>query len=171
MGYDFPTDMSPIKINRHTFFVAGIILKALNAVVEIALGVLVLLTAKLVTFVDSLASQELIEDPNDFLASHFQQFLYPLLHAHTFVAIYLLSHGVIKLVLAAGLLRRDLWAYPTALGVFFLFIVYQTYRFTITHSVFLIVLTVFDLIIIWLTWKEYQALKHHLASTDAVASA
>jgi uncharacterized membrane protein len=36
---------------------------------------------------------------------------------------------------------------------------YQLHRFTRTHSWALIWLTVFDAVIIYLTWKEYQQLQ------------
>jgi len=39
------------------------------------------------------------------------------------------------------------------------FIVYQIYRFTLTGSIALIALTVFDLIVIWLIWLEYRAVR------------
>jgi uncharacterized membrane protein len=43
-----------------------------------------------------------------------------------------------------------------SLVVFAAFIVYQLYRFTFTHSAFLIVLTVFDLIVMALVWHEWR---------------
>ena len=48
-----------------------------------------------------------------------------------FAAIYLLSHGVIKVVLVASLFRELLWAYPAAIVVFTLFIVYQLYPYAL----------------------------------------
>jgi uncharacterized membrane protein len=81
-----------------------------------------------------------------------------------FYAFYLLSHGVIKLLLVAGLLRKKLWAYPASLLVLGLFIVYQLYRFSYTHGIGLIVLTVFDVIVMGLIWHEYQMVRRHLTS-------
>ncbi len=37
-----------------------------------------------------------------------------------------------------------------------MFIAYQMYRFSYTHSIGLLVLTVFDLFVVWLVWKEYR---------------
>jgi uncharacterized membrane protein len=81
-----------------------------------------------------------------------------------FYAFYLLSHGVIKLLLVAGLLRKKLRAYPASLLVLGLFIVYQLYRFSYTHGIGLIVLTVFDVIVMGLIWHEYQMVRRHLTS-------
>ena len=79
-----------------------------------------------------------------------------------FYAFYLLSHGIVKLALVVGLLMGRLWAYPASLAVMTLFIAYQLYRFTFTHSPGLIVLTVFDLVVIALIWHEYRLIRHHL---------
>ena len=149
------------KENRlHTLFVLSVLLKAFNGVLEMLLGAALLFTASITSFIENLAYAELIEDPTDFFAGYIGHFLSSsLVHTQTFAAVYLLSHGVIKIFLVAALLRRKLWAYPAAITVFFLFIVYQLYRFSSTHSALLIVITVFDLIVIVLTWYEYQALK------------
>ena len=79
-----------------------------------------------------------------------------------FAALYLLSHGAIKLWLILGLLREKLWYYPTAMVIFGLFIAYQLYRFSFTHSVFLLLITVIDLVVIALTWHENMYLRRQL---------
>ena len=76
-----------------------------------------------------------------------------------FYAFYLLSHGLMKLALVAGLLKGKLWAYPASLAVMGLFIAYQVYRYLLDHSVGLIVLTVFDIIVIALIWHEWRVVK------------
>lgn len=73
-----------------------------------------------------------------------------------FASAYLVSHGLIKAVLVIALWFDALWAYPTTIFVFGLFSAYQLYRFTHTHSLALILITVFDVLIIWLTWREYH---------------
>ena len=73
-----------------------------------------------------------------------------------FAAIYLVMHGIVKIGLVLGLLKGQRWAYPTALVVFAAFVVYQIYQFQITHAVLLIPLTIFDLVVIWLIWREYR---------------
>ena len=73
-----------------------------------------------------------------------------------FASLYLLSHGLVKVVLVICLWLNKLWAYPLTIAVFAAFMVYQIYRFTYTHSLALIILTLFDGLLIFLTWKEYQ---------------
>ena len=147
----------------HEFFEISIALKGAGALLEVVLGILLLYTDKIVDLVLHLVNNELIDDPNAFFATHVRSLL---MSSHTnssatFGALYLLSHGVVKLVLVAGLLRGKLWAYPASLAVFSLFILYQLVRFTHTHSLWLLALTVFDIFIMWLIYIEYQAVKHH----------
>ena len=143
----------------HLVFVVSVLLKALNGVLEILLGIAFLFTSALAGIIQTLIQSELIEDPADLVANAIQNFLPFLTHSQYFISIYLLSHGIIKIFLVAGLLRNKLWAYPAALVVFTLFIVYQLYRYSFTHSIWLILLTIFDLFVIWLTWHEYRVLQ------------
>ncbi|TPM84786.1 DUF2127 domain-containing protein [Mesorhizobium sp. B2-3-3] len=148
----------------HQIFEVSLLLKGAHALVECIGGLLLALvsTSTIVALVNKLTQEELTEDPNDFIASH-------LMHAAShfsvgtqhFYAFYLLSHGLIKIALVVGLLRGKLWAYPASLVALLLFIVYQLYRFSYTHSAGLIVLTLFDLIVIWLIWHEYRLVRRH----------
>ena len=94
--------------------------------------------------------------PNEWLVRSF-----PLSEQH-FYAFYLLSHGLIKSVLVVGLLREKLWAYPASFAVFGAFIAYQLYRYSYTHDVGLIALSIFDLFVIALAVHEYRLLRKHL---------
>lgn len=76
-----------------------------------------------------------------------------------FGALYLLSHGLVKVVLVAGLLLRRYWAYPAAILIFLFFLIYQLYRWTHTHAPELILLSVIDVFVILLTWAEYRRLQ------------
>jgi uncharacterized membrane protein len=79
--------------------------------------------------------------------------------AERFAALYLLSHGVIKVVLVYALLKGKLWAYPWAMAVFAGFGVYQIYRYFVHPSGWLIALTVLDVAVILLTWAEWRRLR------------
>jgi uncharacterized membrane protein len=151
----------------HQIFEISVLLKGAHASIE-CIGGLVLAfvsTNGIINLVNALTQDELIEDPNDFVATHLvslaQNFTISTQH---FYAFYLLSHGLIKVFLVVGLLRNKLWAYPVSLVVLGLFIVYQLYRFSYTHGVGLIVLTVFDVVVIGLIWHEYRLVRRHLAS-------
>jgi uncharacterized membrane protein len=73
-----------------------------------------------------------------------------------FGVVYLLLHGVVKVILVAALLKNALWAYPWTIALLGVFIVYQLYRLSLKPSVGLTALTVFDAVIAGLTYREYR---------------
>ena len=139
-------------------FAVGIILKGIDGVLEVVGGFLLLVVspATIDQVSKALTQHELSEDPHDFFATH-------LLHAAgsltgsslQFGAAYLLLHGMVKIVLVAALLKDKIWAYPWMLAFLLVFIGYQTYRMTFAFSIGLLGLTVFDLVVVWLTYREY----------------
>lgn len=149
----------------HQVFQVSIVLKGAHALIECLSGLALALisTATIVSAVNFLTQTELVEDPHDFVANHLlawaQHFS---VSTKSFYAFYLLSHGVVKLLLVAGLLKEKLWSYPASLVVLGLFIVYQLYRFSYTHGAGLIILTIFDIFVMVLIWHEYRLVRHHL---------
>ena len=148
----------------HQIFVGSVIFKGLHALIEIVGGLMLALisTQTIVHAVAGWSYDELAENRHDWIASHLLDFARGFSVAdHNFYAFYLLSHGIIKAVLVWGLLREKLWAYPASFAVFGLFIAYQLYRYTFTHEVALILLSIFDLFVIYLAVHEYRLLRHH----------
>ena len=144
----------------HQLFEVSILLKGANALVELILGIILLVSTQLNDVLIALLQNELVEDPGDFLARHADQFAHYLTpQFQLYSALYLLSHGVVKLVLVWGLLRNKLWAYPASLAVLSLFILYQVIKIVQNHSIPLILLTVFDFVVMWLIWHEYRLLQ------------
>jgi len=143
-------------------FEAGVILKGIHAIIEIVGGFFVLLISHnfIIQTVLRITGGELSEDPNDFISNYLihtaQNFS---INSKYFLAFYLLSHGIIKAVLVIALLKKKLWAYPTAIVVFGLFMVYQIIRYVYTHSIWLIIFTVFDALVIFLVYHEYRIQK------------
>jgi len=134
--------------NIHRIFVVSVAAKGLHALIEIAGGLALYLL-----------SSEAIADwirPHEWAASHFKP------EEQHFYAFYLLSHGLVKSVVVYGLLREKLWAYPASFVVFSLFIAYQLYRYSFTHDIALIALSIFDLFVIALAVHEYRLLRKHL---------
>jgi uncharacterized membrane protein len=151
----------------HQFFQLSLVLKGAHALVECAGGVLlwVISTKTIVGWVNWLSMQELIEDPHDFVATHLLEMAQHFtVGTKNFYTYYLVSHGLVKIVLIAGLLMEKLWAYPASLVVLGLFILYQVYRFSYTHSLGLVALTLFDLLVLVLIWHEYRLVRRHLAA-------
>ncbi len=146
----------------HEVFEISVVLKGIHAVAETVGGFLLLFVSKdfIIATILFLTHEELGEDPKDFIARSLVTAAHSLSFATTyFAALYLLSHGVIKLFLVVGLLRKKLWAYPGSMAVFALFILYQLYRYSHTHSAGLLWLTGLDGMIIFLTFHEYRYMK------------
>jgi uncharacterized membrane protein len=143
-------------------FDIGIFFKGLDGILEIVGGLLLFVVRPetITGILISLTQHELSEDPHDRIASLLIRLTQGFsASAQVFAGVYLLSHGVIKVVLVVSLFREQLWAYPAAIGVFALFIAYQMYRYALEPSMTMIVLSVLDVIVIALTWLEYRRLQ------------
>lgn len=166
-----PYDKLQKKVNNeeigifHKSFEIAILLKGLDGIFEIIGGVLLIFLTpnRLNKLIALLTQHELSEDPKDVIAnfaiglgSHFS------LSSQHFGVFYLVSHGLIKLILITMLWKRKTWAYPLTVVSLLLFALYQVYRCTSSFSVFLVALTIFDIIMIVLTLIEYRNIKLNL---------
>lgn len=136
-----------------------IILKGLDGLLEVIGGILLLVVSPM--SIEHVArfftAHELAEDPHDFIANHLLHSANQLTRSATvYGGIYLLSHGIAKVVLVVLVLKDKLWAYPLIIGLLLVFIVYQVYRLTYKLSFGLVFLTLFDILVVWLTWREYR---------------
>ena len=154
--------MAQHRSRLHLAFELGVALKGLNGLLELIGGVLLLVfpSAAIQHFIVRLTHRELLDDPHDFFATHLRAAVRHMSsHDQLFVAIYLLSHGVIKAVLVYALLKDKLWAFPIAIAVFAAFGLYQIYRYLVEPSGWLIGLTVLDVAVIALTVLEWRRVK------------
>lgn len=98
-----------------------------------------------------LTKKELVEDSTDFIVNYIVNFLPSLsIHAQLFIVFYLLSQGVIKIFLVINLIYNKTWAYLITMVFLEIFIIYQIYRFICYPSIFLTILTLFDVILMYL---------------------
>jgi uncharacterized membrane protein len=149
----------------HQIFEVSILLKGAHAAIETIAGLALALTnnAWIAGVVTQASQSELIEDKRNIVANHLATWAQGFsIQSQHFYAWYLLSHGLVKLALVAGLLMRKLWAYPTTMVVLGLFITYQLYRYTETHGLGLLLLTVLDVLVVTLTWHEYRLMRRRL---------
>lgn len=140
-------------------FEVGIILKGLNGVVELIGGLLLVFAspAAINKLATTLTQQELSKDPHDFIANHILRTAHGLTGSSlAFGAVFLLSHGVVKIVLVTALLKNQIWAYPWMIGFLLAFIVYQLYRLAVAPTFGMAALTIFDAFIVWLTYREWR---------------
>ena len=125
------------------------------------------LHTRLNAIVAFLTQHELSEDPKDFLATHLVSYAQSFTPSTSlFLALYLLSHGIIKIILVVALLQQRLWAYPWLIVFLSVFIVYQIYRLVLHMSLGLLALTLFDIFIVGLTVLEYRKHRARVAETS-----
>lgn len=161
------TFSSWIKKNSivHKSFEIGIILKGIDGILEIIGGILLIfLNPVRVNKLTALLTQhELSQDPQDIIANFMIKFSSNFsINTQYFGVFYLISHGAVKFILVLLLRRKKLWAYPLTIISLILFIIYQIYRFSIDHSMGLMLLTIFDVIMIVLTFIEYKSVKDNI---------
>jgi len=165
-----PDDFKKGDLTDRAFRI-GVLFKGLDGLIETIGGILLLLVSpdQINHLARWLTEGQLSEDPHDFIANHILKTAHNLTGASlVFGAIYLLSHGIVKIALVIEVLRGHLWAYIGLIVVTSLFVVYQVYRITFDKfSMSLFLLTIFDLAIIYLTQKEYR---RHLARHNSVAN-
>jgi uncharacterized membrane protein len=146
----------------HRLFEVSIGVKALFAFSELisGLGVYLIPSGWVVTAARWLTAQELAEDPHDRLAQALMGLAQGIsLDSRQFWAAYLIGHAVVKLAVVAGLVLRIRWAYPASIVVLIGFIAYQMDRWVQTRSTTMLALSAFDLLVIWLVWREYRGLR------------
>lgn len=148
-----------------TLFNLSIIIKGINAIIDIIGGLIIWFTSKviLVNFILDLLQNELSDNPDDYIGNFIVNSAAELsVSSQYFVGGYLLAHGVVKIFLLICLFKKKLWAYPLSIIVFSLLVFYEMYVFYFNGSLWTLSVIFFDIILILLTGHEYGVLKKRL---------
>ncbi|MDQ0031426.1 DUF2127 domain-containing protein [Arthrobacter bambusae] len=140
-------------------FRVSLVLKGLDGVLELIGGILLLVVTpkEIGDLIRFLTQHELAQDPHDVVANSLLHVASNLsVSSSLFGAIYLLLHGLVKIVLVWAVLKDKLWAYPWMIAFLLVFIVYQAYRILVAFSWGMVLLTAFDIFIVWITGREYR---------------
>lgn len=152
------------------FYEVGIAIKGIDGLIELVAGVALLVVSKgtIAHLTSQLTKGELARDPHNFVANHIAHAGAHLAHGqHTFAAIFLLTHGVVKVGLVGALLLKKHWAYPVGIVILGILLLYQLYQLVVTPGIGMALLSVLDAAIIWLIWREWQ---HVRADQDSAAN-
>jgi uncharacterized membrane protein len=108
----------------------------------------------------TLMAHEIIEDPSDILI----RTILPYIQSNPaeityFVALYLIFWGLTEIFLSANLLKERLWAFPTTMIIVGLFVLYEIYRVSYTHSLILFGIIIIDIFILGIIYLEYTKAK------------
>ena len=153
---------NPRRRLLHDSFLFGLILKAGLGLSQLAAALLIRVAAspKFIDQVIRFHSVAMSEDPDDRVARFLLDMARSLsVQTETFYALYFLGHGVLNIGVAALLAARIRWAYPVSMVVLLGFVAYQIYRFALTYSPVMVLLSAFDLVIVALIWREYPLIR------------
>ena len=151
-------------------FEISLLLKGIDGLVETVSGIILLFVKP--ALVMRIAHGLVGYHPKGFIgvhilqsASHFSK------GTAIFAALYLLSHGLVKIILVGEILREHLWAYLGLIVVTGGFIIYQLYHIFFNHPTFsFIALTLFDFVVVYLTIREYGRQKDRLSKRNHTPS-
>ena len=152
---------SSLKERRiHGAFLITVVLKGLDGLLEIVLGLLLIFTDEFSDVVFFLTRNAIIDDPNNFFATHLRALASQSHEAFIIGGLYLIAHGAVKVFISGSLWRNYVWAYPTAMVIIGLFIFYELIHIFRTGSVPFMCLAVFDIAMFWLVGYEYKHSSH-----------
>lgn len=157
------------RLTLDVVFHWGVIAKGVYGIGEVLAGIFLLVVspASMQNWADFLTQQRLSSDPDDALSLSLVHLVNGLTaSALTFAAVYLFVHGLVKIGLLLAVMTHRYRAYPWAIGVLIAFIAYQVYELVVHYSTGLMLLTVFDAIIVLLTWREYRG---HMTAVHELA--
>jgi uncharacterized membrane protein len=145
----------------HRFFEVGIIIKGVDGGLELIGGLLLvsLPPAAINRVVLFFVEGELKEDPTDLVANLLVQTTRSAIEVRVPASVFLIAHGIVKLVLVGGLATNRLWSYPAAILVFAGFTIYQLYQLSQQYSMFLEVVTILDVVVVLLVIAEYRHMR------------
>lgn len=161
---------------RQSLYKSGMLLKGANGALELIGGILlaVLPRSCFMRVILFLTQHDVGSGSKDWAFRELSHALARLSGESGFAIFYLLSHGVLKLLLAVALLREQRWAYPTGLAAFGMLAGYEVYRFVVHPGVMMGVVIAIDLGVIALIWSHWKAEKrppHHAGKRGSHATA
>lgn len=148
----------------YQFFRISVILKGLISLAEVVVGSLLLIIPYtfFVRVVEIIIEGPLrdpsyssIAEPLHIIASQFTA------GTALFLAIYLLSRGLVKVFIIWGLLKNKLWAYPVSLVVLSAFLLYQFYQIYAGHGMLVVAISIFDIVVMYFIYREWKIVEGH----------
>ncbi len=146
-------------LSQHSVFLLSIFLKGFFALMECLTGATLFFvsTEQFQKWGDYLVQNELVADPQDFIANQVHHFVHgTAMGGKRFAGFYLFAHGFVKILIVLGLLSEKRWAFPMGLSALGLFVIYQLTRFAITHAIGLVIISGFDGFVMLMIYREWR---------------
>ena len=148
----------------YQLFKWSILIKGAISVVEVIVGTLVMFTpVSIITHMTDYVIKNFFGGKTEgFLVSEIISNAEALVNIGTvLIGVYLIGRGGIKLGLIIGLLRNKIWAYPWSLVVIGVLVLFQVFELIKTLHLGIIFVTAFDLVVMYLIWREWNIVKRH----------
>ncbi len=141
-------------------FLVTVVIKGVDGLLEIVLGLFLIFTDTFSDTVFFLTRDAVIDDPNNYFATHLRTFASQSHHAFVIGGLSLIAHGLLKAFISGALWRNYAWAYPASMAVLGLFIFYEIIGVLAHGSIPLMGLAAFDILMLWLVGHEYKRQPH-----------
>jgi uncharacterized membrane protein len=143
----------------HASFEISIALKAIDGALEVLAAILLARAEPqtLAGWLHVLTDLHLPTRLHDAVAHAVARTTEHIADSRSFAIVYLLTHGLAKLVVIGAVVRGRSWSYPLLIAMLAAFIVYQMVRWTEERGAAMLALSVFDAVLIVLTWREWRA--------------
>ena len=137
-------------------FRTGLVVKGVDSLFEVIGGVLLTMPTKLARYILVLSQHEL-DRHHEVLAGRLDKLADDVtVHVHLASALYLLVHGLAKVILISAIFFRKRWGYIGFIGVLSLFTAIEMTRAITAHEIVTGVLGLFDVAVVLLILKEYR---------------
>lgn len=146
----------------HRLFLAGIWLKGLDGILELGCGLLLLVASPeaLDRHIVVIIHHEMQHDSGHLFVAALRHIANHLtIDSKLAAGAYLTGNGMVKVLLAFGILRGKLWYYPAGLTIIGLFVLLQCGRLAFHFSFLMLAANFVDLAILLLIWREYRHIK------------
>jgi uncharacterized membrane protein len=155
-------DLNQRSVLVHRTYVATLLVKGLDGAIETLAGLIIGIAGsrRLYALVVRATVRKLAHQPNDIVIHLIRHwFLGLTTTSNSFVVLYLIMNGVLKLAIAISLLLGKRWIFPIAVAILSAFILYMSYRLTIRWSWWLFGFAAVDLLTVVLVINEWQSAK------------
>ena len=142
----------------HFAFLVAVFLKGLDGALELLAGFSIAITGpwRLYSYAIWTLAPELANKFGERAADVVERGAGALTRSSTFVVVYLLAHGALKLALAICLLRGGTWIFPVASAVLLGFVGYLSYHALVHESAWLAGFAAFDAVTLALVLTEWR---------------
>jgi len=140
-----------------TLFKISLIVKGVDALLEVFGGTLLLLPVTVDKTIAYLSQHELYAEPHHHLTAHLEHAAMLALQRATLLgAIYLIVHGLAKIVLIVAVFQGKKWGYRGLAAVLSIFAILELGRGITAHSGMALFLALFDGLVVYLIHRDYK---------------